>query len=224
MSINGLLVFGAVALVAFVARSPVPLALYVMAVLVLGAWRNRRGEHLRLYRRVRPVMVLQSVLVLLCVASVVYGLLSLRNPVLNFSWFGYLMSRTGGAGGEAGGPGSVGGAPAGNVLMGPLSYRWLTVPFVALLFFLLPQLALAEEELFRRGTRTWRQGVVRSVIFGLAHLPMGIPLGAALALSIGGLWFTYQYFRGGVMRSASYHLAYNLVVMTAIVVLVVLPL
>jgi hypothetical protein len=222
VSITGLVFFGAVALLAFLARSPVPLAVYVMAVLVLGAWRNRRGKHLQLYRRVRPVMVLQSVGVLLCVAAAVYSLLSLGNPILSFSWFGYLVSRTGAGG--AGGPGLVGGAPAGNVLMGPLSYRWLAVPFVALLYFLLPQLALAEEALFRRGTRTWRQGLLRSVVFGLAHLPMGIPLGAALALSIGGLWFTYQYFRGGVMRSAAYHLAYNLVVMTGIVVLVFVPL
>ena len=50
-------------------------------------------------------------------------------------------------------------------------------------------------------TRTWLQGIYRSLVFGLAHLPMGIPLGAALALSIGGLWFTYQYFRGGVVQN-----------------------
>src|SRR5581483_1968633 len=140
-----------------------------------------------------------------------------------------LAPQLGDAPGGIGGPSSAGGGPGagepppGNIILEPLAYRWLAVPFLLLLLFVLPSLAAAEERLFRQGTRGWRQGLVRSLIFGLAHWPMGIPLGAALALSIGGLWFTYQYFRGGIARSTVYHLTYNLLAILLIVLLLVIP-
>ena len=226
---RGIWVLVALAGLTWLVRSPWPLAAYVVAMLALGAWRNRHGRHLRLYTQIRPLMLLQSALLLAGVAAAVLALLSLDNPVLSFSWLGALLAHDAPAavpvgGVEGGGPLSASApSPAGNLLLEPLAYGWLAVPFVALLFFLLPQLALAEEELFRRGTRTWRQGIVRSLAFGLAHLTMGIPVGAALALSLGGLWFTYQYFRGGVVRSATYHLAYNVLALSAIVLLVLFP-
>ena len=219
---TGFLLFVAVALPSWALNSPLPLVAYVMGVLLLGAWRNRGGQHLVLYRQIRPIMVVQCLGVLVCIAAVVAALLSLGNPILDFSWFGLLLQRTGDTSTALTGPG--GGPAGGNVLIEPLAYHWLALPFIALLFYLLPQLAMAEEQLFRRGTRNWVQGVYRSVAFGLAHLPMGIPLGAALALSIGGLWFTYQYFRGGVARSATHHLTYNVIALCVIVVLVLVPL
>jgi hypothetical protein len=39
-----------------------------------------------------------------------------------------------------------------------------------------------------------------------------------LALAVGGLWFTHQYFRGGVERSTVHHLTYNLLVAVAMIV------
>lgn len=68
---------------------------------------------------------------------------------------------------------------------------------------------LGEEELFRDGTRNWRHVLPRSLVFGLMHLLPGVPIAAALALTIAGLWFTRQYFRGGVARSTTYHLAWD---------------
>lgn len=58
--------------------------------------------------------------------------------------------------------------------------------------------------------------------FGLVHCLAGIPVFAGLALSLGGLWFTYQYFRGGVEASTVHHLTYNLLIMAAIAVFLVL--
>ena len=77
--------------------------------------------------------------------------------------------------------------------------EWL-VPaiFLMLLAPAVPLLALREEETFRQGAEGWsnvkRAG--RSVLFGLAHALIGIPIGVALALSFGGAYFTLVYLRG----------------------------
>ena len=45
---------------------------------------------------------------------------------------------------------------------------------------------------------------------------MGVPVCAGLALSLGGLWLTHQYFRGGVERSTLHPTAYNLMLVAAL--------
>lgn len=225
---SGLLILAAVVAASSVLRSTAPLVAYVMALLAMTAWRSRRGEHLHLYRQITPGILARNAVMVVVVGAVLIGLFSLGNPVLNYSWYGVLLSRTSGApigehvGAEAGvwdDPNAVG-----NLLLSPLDHTWLTIPFVLLLAFLLPRLAAVEERIFRLGTRNWLDGALRSTLFGLAHLTMGIPLGAALALSLGGLWFTRQYFLGGANRSTVYHLAYNVVVLMAIVLLLLVPL
>lgn len=221
----GLLVLGAAVAASLLLHSAAPMAGYIMAVLGLTAWRSRDGSHLQLYRRIRPGIVGQSALALIAVACMVGLLLSLGNPLLNFSWYAYVTAHLA-ASRDGADTGSLAPSVAGggmNVLLEPLSYGWLVVPFLVLLVFLLPRLALAEERLFRSGTRSWRQGTFRSLLFGFAHLPMGIPLGAALGLSLGGLWFTHQYFRGGVQRAAVYHLTYNLLALCLILALLLIP-
>ena len=73
----------------------------------------------------------------------------------------------------------------------------------------LPHFAKIEEVLFRSGTKGIGSALIRSLIFGLTHMLAGISLGYALALTVAGLWFSYQYKKGGVERSTSYHLAWN---------------
>ncbi len=208
-------------------RSTAPLVAYVMALLALTAWRSRRGEHLHLYRQITLGILARNAAIVVGVGAVLIGLLSLGNPILNYSWYGALLSRSGGVPVGAvltGGSGPLDEpSAAGSLLLSPLDHTWLTIPFVLLLTFLLPRLAAVEERIFRLGTRNWLDGALRSTIFGLAHLTMGVPLGAALAISLGGLWFTRQYFLGGASRSTVYHLAYNVVILMAIVVLLVVP-
>jgi hypothetical protein len=112
--------------------------------------------------------------------------------------------------------------------------EWL-VPLVFLLLLVpaLPLFAYREEELFRLGAEDWsgRRRVLKAVQFGLVHALIGIPIGVALALAVGGGYFQWAYLRGfrasggdqraAVLESTRAHAAYNgtivLVVLAAIV-------
>ena len=162
---------------------------------------------LRLRHFLRAPVVLAVVLVL---AS-----LLLRIPGLSFGWWT-----------------AIGGT--GNVIVGSTSRTagtalvWL-VP-AAFLVLLLPALGLLaerEEQAFRSGAEEWsfRRRVATGIRFGLIHLIMGIPIAVALALSVGGWYFTWAYLRGfraggveaGVLESTRSHLAYNLEIFAIIV-------
>ena len=74
--------------------------------------------------------------------------------------------------------------------------------------------------MFRQGADHWSTGrrMRRAVEFGLVHALIGIPIGVALALSIGGVYFTWRYLKGGILESTRAHLAYNLEVVILVVV------
>jgi hypothetical protein len=99
----------------------------------------------------------------------------------------------------------------------------LIVPivFVVLLLPALPLLVEREEHAFRLGAETWStpKRIGKALLFGLVHAVVGIPIGVALALSIGGAAFTLAYLRGwrrtgsrraALDESSRLHLAYNL--------------
>lgn len=73
------------------------------------------------------------------------------------------------------------------------SYMWFFTIVMLLVFAIfLPKLAYLEEEIFRKPT-LWESTSARalqSLKFGLIHLTMGIPIAAALALSVGGAIFS----------------------------------
>ena len=106
--------------------------------------------------------------------------------------------------------------------------EWIIpVIFLGLLLPALPLFAEAEEKLFRLGAeqRTRWGRLRRSVEFGLAHAIIGIPIGAALGLSVGGIYFTSRYmhvFRrtgdrdAAVAESTRSHLAYNMTVVVIV--------
>ena len=109
----------------------------------------------------------------------------------------------------------------------------LIVPivFVTLLIPAMPLLVEREEYVFRLGAERWStpKRVAKAVLFGLVHAVVGIPIGVAIALSIGGAYFTLAYLRRfratgsrreALQESTRAHLAYN----TSIVVLVALVL
>lgn len=177
-----------------------------------AAFRNgKAARNWNMIRSYRPVHFLLSIPILGLVITVAAILITYvpvmdKNPIL---W-----AVSGVFGGD--------GTGQGNVMFEGLRWKYYAILFLPLLLFALPSLARDEEEVFRAGTQNWRSGTVRSVVFGLMHLVVLIPLGAALALSIGGLWFTHQYFQGGVERSSTYHAAYNSIIVSILLVLAVL--
>jgi uncharacterized membrane protein SpoIIM required for sporulation len=81
--------------------------------------------------------------------------------------------------------------------------------------------------MFRLGAeRRSRWGRLRrSVEFGLAHAIVGIPIAAALGLSVGGMYFSWRYMRefrrtgdqtAAMLESTRAHTAYNATVLVLI--------
>lgn len=110
--------------------------------------------------------------------------------------------------------------------------EWLLpAVFLVLLVPALPLLVEREERMFRWGAEawSWAKRAWRGVLFGLAHALIGIPIGVALALSVGGWYLTWAYLRGhrragpefGLLESTRSHLAYNLVILTLVAVVTV---
>ncbi len=196
------------------------LTVAVLAVVGLRLFEAARssveahGKTLAVVRGLRWRHFVRAVPVVLLIVATAAVLIQL--PVLSFGWWTM-----------------IGGA--GNPVVGVTDKDYGIVSVVIPLFFIgllivgLPLLVAREEWVFRRGAE--RRGsvdnVARSVLFGLAHAVVGIPIGAALALSIGGLYLTWCYLEGwketrsesgALLESTRAHLAYNLTIITLVLV------
>jgi hypothetical protein len=166
------------------------------------------------WRHLWPVpFVLGAVLV---VATVLMSV-----PGLSWGWW----SALGGAGNPVFGSST---ATDGTIL------EWLIpVVFLVLLAPALPLFAHAEELLFRRGAEGWsgRRRALKVLQFGAVHALIGIPIGAALALSVGGAYFMSVYLaayrrlpdeRAATVESARAHTAYNALIIGVVVLAIAL--
>ncbi len=100
-------------------------------------------------------------------------------------------------------------------------WEWIIpLVFMCLLLPALPLFAYAEERMFRTGAEHWspRRRVLKVLQFGMVHAIIGIPIGAALALSFGGAYFMYVYLRSyrawrtqqaATIESTTAHTVYN---------------
>jgi hypothetical protein len=169
-------------------------------------WTNIRWRHLW------PVPF-----VLLGVLATALPLLLI--PPLRWGWW----SALGGDGNPVFGSSS---STAGTV------WSWL-IPavFVSLVLLALPLFANAEERMFRAGAQNWstKRRVWKTVQFGAIHAVIGIPIGVALALSVGGAYFMRAYLRAfrrtgsttaATLESTRAHTAYNAVIIVVVVVAV----
>jgi hypothetical protein len=97
---------------------------------------------------------------------------------------------------------------------------WLPLLFIPMLLVAMPLLVEREERLFRAGAehRTAFGNVRRALVFGLVHAVVGIPICAALGLTLGGVYLTDRYLRTwrvsrssdvAIVESTRCHLAYN---------------
>jgi hypothetical protein len=109
---------------------------------------------------------------------------------------------------------------------------WLPLVFVPLLLVAMPLLVEREERLFRLGaeTRSAFGNVRRAFVFGMVHAIVGIPLCAAVALTLGGVYLTDRYLRAwrvsrsqdlAIAESTRCHLAYNYTILTLAVPILV---
>jgi hypothetical protein len=132
---------------------------------------------------------------------------------------------------------AIGGA--GNPVIGSTTetagtvWEWLIpLAFLVLLLPALPLFAHAEERIFRQGAQWWspRRRAWMVVKFGLAHALIGIPIGVALALSVGGAYFMAVYLRAwrhgareraATLESTRAHTAYNATILGLVLVAVV---
>jgi polyferredoxin len=111
-------------------------------------------------------------------------------------------------------------------------WEWLIpLVFMGLVLTALPLFANAEERMFRMGAQrwTWAQRVVKVLEFGLIHALIGIPIGVALALSVGGAYFMSVYLRSfsrtgsvteATLESTRAHTAYNALIIASVAVVV----
>ena len=178
-----------------------------------------RAHIVDIVRGIRPRHVVLAPVVLALVVTAASLLVLV--PGLDFGWWTGLL----------GGEGNPVIGMTGESSGGPL--EWI-VPAVFLVMLLpaLPLFAEREEQMFRRGAEAWSTGrrIWRGVRFGLVHAIIGIPIGVALALSIGGWYFTSMYLRAwrrtgdtqaAVLESTRAHLTYNLEVLVLVVVALV---
>ena len=149
---------------------------------------------------------------------VVVASLLLRVPGLDWGWWSAL--------------GGIGNPVTGSTeqTVGT-AWEWIVpLAFVVLLIPALPLFAYAEERIFRAGAQRWtRPGrAVKVVQFGLVHALIGVPIGVALALSVGGAYFMAVYLRAyrstasvteATYESTRAHTTYNAVIVTLVLVL-----
>ena len=196
-----------------------PTDLLTVAVLAFVGFRladaarqtfSSRGHVRHLVAGLRLRHFLRALPVLFGVLAVAVPLLSI--PGLDFGWWTAL----GGQGNPVVGVGPKSATPGALETIIP-------VVFISLLIIGLPLLVEGEEWVFRRGAqdRGRAANARRSVLFGLVHAVVGIPIGVALALSVGGFYFTWAYLRvwrrtaseeAALAESTRSHLGYNLVI------------
>lgn len=160
------------------------------------AWSNRHLA-VRVWRRIRPRHVLGSLVLIAVVLGVAVGLMIIV-PVTGYG-LGTFLGLTGNA---VFAPVEEAAARTATVA-GPSS-AWAprlltagTVLFLLGLLTMFPWLAYVEERVFREGLE--RGGTLRrgwtALRFGLTHLIMLVPVAAALAIGVAGLWYGHVYLR-----------------------------
>ena len=135
-------------------------------------------------------------------------IISLNPPFwLKFSWISFIS-----------------GGQSQNLVTSPMTsgYVPLVILFWVLMTFSLPYLAKMEEVMFREGVIDLGSRIKKSIIFGMVHMVMGIPLFVAMLLCITGFIFSIRYCKvyrvlgseEALLASTSLHMKYNFIIIT----------
>lgn len=162
-------------------------------------------KNLAVIAKIRPWMVLENFFMSVVVVSVFVILIKLH-PIFKWSWLYLFRSKK-----NQSDEGKLVGR---NIMVIPIDIKWFAFVFLLLLMVNLPSMALTEEKWFRAGTENWLEGLYISFLFGMCHCLVGVPIGAGVALTLAGLWFTYHYFIGGIELSALHHTTFNLIIIS----------
>lgn len=152
-------------------------------------------------------MFLKNLLIITAVFFATFGLWKLH-PFFRWSWLRLFKNNDGNEDESE--------KFEGNICIMPTRVKYLGLLFLGLFIANLPAFALIEEKWFRQGIQNWTDGILWSILFGVIHCLVGVPICAGLAISIAGLWFTHQYFIGGIELSALHHTTYNLIALSVV--------
>lgn len=201
------------------------LVIFAVSVIALPLYieRHNYGYIWEVWRNFTFRMLLQCLGVL--AAVVVVGLALIHYvPLMEYGWL-HLFYEHGG---------NAGIAPLADASKSDYRMVRLLAPLSMLAFlFAVPFLAHNEEKMFRKGHTTWRKIIPQSVIFGLIHCIVGVPLGFGFALALSGLFYGYHYKRTyeelrftighemaeerAVFVSTVYHSMYNTILVVVLI-------
>lgn len=105
-----------------------------------------------------------------------------------------------------------------NLALAPIRFRWIWVPYGAMLALCMPLLAFFEEMIFRMGTTGWIRGLLwGGVAFGLVHLASFVTIRMTIYLSLVGVILVGLYMTGGIIAVFVTHAVYNLLALTLLI-------
>lgn len=155
---------------------------------------------------------------LLFLLVVIVSLLALKQiPALDWGWIQWLTGKAGSVYAQT------------PTKPDPSFYERLLPWWILLVLVLaMPSAVLAEERYFRANALdwSWQRRIAMQIAFGLAHMILGIPLYAALAIGVFGMLLTWRHVRlrlngqspeQALADGVAIHLSYNLVIVGMIV-------
>jgi hypothetical protein len=196
---------------------------YVIAQISMLLYERRTnlGSAIRIYRAC-PLTYLRAFGMAVLTVALAMAAYEHAPAVLRWGWFSLL--------------GTGGGSAVTQPLVRTGSHLGIGSAIATTLVYLafvlaMPFIAQREEQIFRAGRDRWPDICLRSVLFGLSHLIVGIPIIVALVLSVPGFLlaarYRYVFFRSiesgmsrdaaidaGVRSSTQDHSLYNVFLIT----------